>query len=74
MWLLTHDITAICLHEMNQRAEVRCALYADLVSATYPVMRGHCITLHIDPIPVPESIFNEMCSFYIVRFLLLFFF
>jgi len=73
MWLLTHDITTICLHEMNQRAELRCALCAGLVSATFPVMRAHCTALHLDPIPMPEAIFNEMFSFCIVRFLLFFF-
>jgi hypothetical protein len=73
MWLFTHDITAICLNEMNQRAEVRCALYAGLVSATSPVMRGHCIALHLDPIRMPESIFNEMSSLCMVRFFLLVF-
>jgi len=59
---------------MNQRAEVRCALYAGLVYATFPVMRGHCIALHLDPIRTPEAVFNEMFSYCIVRFLLLFFF
>jgi len=58
---------------MNQRAEVRCGLYAGLVPATFPVMHEHCIALHLDPIRMPEAIFNEMFSFCIVRFLVLFF-